>query len=106
MTDDSSHNDGFVVRPLTEQEKRDLDVGDFFSRGVYRTPCLPPVPPRPTLWGVVRDFWTAAVAIPPLVGVAVMAPGVRSTLVLCIAWLVGAIVGVWRGRVAQWRREQ
>lgn len=44
MSDDSSHNDGFVVRsrpdagivvetrPLTAEDRRNLDVGDFFER--------------------------------------------------------------------------
>lgn len=125
MSDDSSQNDGFVVRsrpdaglvleerPLTEQEKRDLDVGEFFSRG-KTTPLLGAVvdrdatpdeatllmTPPPSLWRAYAEGWVST--LPAVLAAAwlLASPSHMSAVAMGAAAVVATIPLRW------WRTER
>lgn len=133
MSDDSSNNDGFVVRsrpdagivvetrPLTPAELAALDVGDFFTmhpstmrvvsavvrRELTAAECTVLLTPRPTLLEAYRDGWLCVL---PFVGVvaASIATGVAdywTAAIVGVAASWAAIpLGVWRRRVHDWQR--
>lgn len=126
---DSSHNDGFVVRsrpdaglvleerPLTDAEKRDLDVGEFFSRGktmpvinaVVTRDATPDATPDeaaillcdpPSLWRAYAEGWAFTL---PAVGVAAWvwtSPSYLAAAAMGVAAAVAAIPLRW------WRTER
>lgn len=113
---DSSHNDGFEVRPLTDTQMRSLDVGDFFEHDrpprVMRVVgaalerdatsaeatllCTPP----PSLWRTYVAHWRLAV---PFVLATIYLATLRS---LAGAALAGVTAGIAALPLRWWREER
>lgn len=135
MNDDSSNNDGFVVRsrpdagivvetrPLTPKEMRSLDVGDFFARNPstvrmlgamlnhHLTPAQVTVltTPRPTPWRAVWDcaLLVALGASMAVLDLALLPWGYGAAAYLGVAaTLCATPAALWRRRVQAWEADR
>lgn len=124
---DSSNNDGFEVRPLTDAQMRNLDVGDFFerdramvvshdgsvtevSRHLTRREHAVLARPRPTLAEACLQagHWYTGIAIGHVV-LAILYGESLVALAKLLLWLgcLTAVVAVgWRRRVSRWTRDR
>lgn len=109
---DSSNNDGFVVRsrpdagivvetrPLSDEDRRSLDVGDFFERDATPAEATLLLASPPSLWRTYVAHWRLAV---PFVLATVYLATLRS---LAGAALAGVTAGIAALPLRWWREER